>query len=211
VALVVAAVVTVLLAPRGGRQLTFFQARLVAAAMGQVGYRTDPANSYCNRFSAYWSAGSTTCPAGERSEEWCADFAAWVWRRGGARFTYGYGPDEIDAAAASFYRWGLAHHRWHPVGGGFVPEPGDVAVYGLDPVTGTAVHVAVVTGYQAGARGPNVVNGDGARTGFSVVEVGDDEYKADIHGPGGPLSGYVAPISPRPVPPALPREPAPSG
>ena len=193
-----AAALAGLLAPRGPRpaRLTPFEARLVAAATSQLGYRTDPPDSYCNRFSAYWSAGSTACPPGERAEEWCADFAAWVWRQAGARFRYGYGAGEIDAASASFYRWGVVHDRWHPAGGGYVPQPGDVAVYGLDPATGTAVHVAVVTGYRLGAAGPDVVNGDGSRTGFSVVETGKDQYEADIHGGGGRLSGYVAPLSP---------------
>jgi hypothetical protein len=41
------------------------------------------------------------------------------------------------------------------------------------------------------------VNGDGERTGFSVVETGNDQYKADLTGNGGLLAGYVSP-------PALP-------
>ncbi len=94
--------------------------------------------------------------------------------------------------AASFYQWGVDHGTWHPVGSGYTPVPGDVAVYGLDTTTVTAAHVAVVTGYSAGNRGPDVVNGDGDRTGFSVVETGTDQVSADVSG-GGSLSGYVAP------------------
>lgn len=198
-ALLVASVLAALVGrARSGPRPTPFEARLVRIADSQLGYRTDPADTYCNRFSAYWRAGSTDCPRGERAEEWCADFAAWVWRTGGARFTYGYGPGDIDAASASFYLWGRAHHRWHPVGSGYRPRPGDVAVYGLDRATTTAVHVAVVTGDTPGAAGPDVVNGDGARTGFSVVETGTDEYKADLHDGGGRLSGYVSPLPPVP-------------
>ena len=37
------------------------------------------------------------------------------------------------------------------------------------------------------------VNGDGDLTGFSVVELRADEYQADVHPSGAPLSGYVAP------------------
>ena len=59
--------------------------------------------------------------------------------------------------------------------------------------------VAVVTGDPPAAAGPDVVNGDGARTGFSVVETGTDEYKADLHDGGGRLSGYVSPLAPRPA------------
>jgi hypothetical protein len=177
----------------GAPALTRQQARIVSFAEGQLGYTTDPPDTYCNRFSAFWQVGSLDCPNSNRDEEWCADFAAWVWRKAGVQFVYGQGPGEINAASVSFYEWGLAHHRWHPVGSSYVPEPGDVAIYGLDLATGAAEHVAVVTSYSPGARGPNVVNGDGERTGFSVVETGTDQYKADLTGNGGQLAGFISP------------------
>lgn len=172
------------------------RAKIVAVAEGQLGYRTDPAGSYCNKFSAYWEAGSGTCGPGLRSEQWCADFAAWVWQEAGAEVTYRLAPGYLNAASASFYVWATEHGTWHPAGSGYTPQPGDVAVYGLDPTTGTAVHVAVVTGYRAGARGPEVVNGDGDRTGFSVVETGTDQYRADAEDGRSVLSGYAAPLFP---------------
>lgn len=169
--------------------------RIVAIARSQVGYRTRPPHSYCNRFSAYWDAGATDCPRGETAEEWCADFAAWAWRRAGVRLLYGFAPGELNAGAASFYAWGIAHGTWHPVGHGYRAKPGDVAVYGLSlGATVTAVHVAVVTGQPAAQRGPDVVNGDGDHTGFSVVELGVDQVRADTgRGVGAALSGYVSP------------------
>jgi hypothetical protein len=173
--------------------LTGLQARIVSLAEGQLGYRTDPPDTYCNRFSAYWQVGALDCPNSNRDEEWCADFAAWVWRKAGVQFVYGQAPGEINAASVSFYQWGLAHHRWHPVGSIYVPKAGDIAVYGLELSTEKAEHVAVVTSYSPGERGPNVVNGDGERTGFSVVETGTDQYKADLTGNGGQLAGYVSP------------------
>ncbi|HUY30899.1 MAG TPA: CHAP domain-containing protein [Acidimicrobiales bacterium] len=176
--------------------LTPIEARLVAAADSQLGYRTSPSGTYCNRYSAYWRAGAADCGDANRDEQWCADFAAWVWRRAGVRFAYGQYPGEIDSASASFYTWGVAHRTWHPVGSRYVPRPGDVAVYGLDAAIPTAQHVAVVVAYRHGERGPDVVNGDGSRTGFSVVERGRDQYRADLHGPGGPLAGYVSPELP---------------
>jgi hypothetical protein len=61
-------------------------------------------------------------------------------------FTYGYGPTEINGAAVSFSKWGVANGEWHPATSAYVAAPGDVAVYGLtlgaDP---SAVHVAIVT------------------------------------------------------------------
>jgi hypothetical protein len=168
--------------------------RIVDLAQSQVGYNTEPSNSYCNKFSAYWNAGTANCPSGEKSEEWCADFAAWAWQKAGVPVTYGYGPAEINGAAVSFYEWGVANGEWHPATSGFVASPGDVAVYGLslgaDP---SAVHVAVVTDDVPGQPGPDVVNGDGDRTGFSVVETGTDQAIADAGNGDSFLAGYVSP------------------
>ncbi len=105
--------------------------RVVAIAESQVGYKTEPSNSYCNKFSAYWHAGTADCPSGETAEEWCADFAAWAWQKAGVQVTYGYGPGEINGGAVSFYAWGVANGQWHPATSGYVAAPGDVAVYGL--------------------------------------------------------------------------------
>jgi hypothetical protein len=169
------------------------RSRIVALAEDQLGYHTTPADSYCNKYSAHWGQGAADCGPGLRSEEWCADFATWVWQQAGALVTYAFATGDLNSSSASFYIWGLDHGTWHAVGNGYTPQPGDVAVYGLDPTTRVAAHVAVVIGYTAGQRGPDVVNGDGDRTGFSVVEAGTDQYQADTHPRGAPLSGYVAP------------------
>jgi hypothetical protein len=169
------------------------RARIVSIAESQIGYTTDPAGTYCNKYSAYWYSGAADCGNGNLDEEWCADFAAWVWKQAGAAVTYQYVNGDLNSSAASFYEWGLSKGTWHPVGSGYVPRPGDVAVYGLNPADLVAAHVAVVIGYQAGDRGPTAVNGDGDLTGFSVVEVRTDEYVADTHPDGAPLSGYVSP------------------
>jgi hypothetical protein len=181
-----------------GPPLSPLRARIVSVAEGQLGYRTVPPDSYCNKFSAHWGTGTASCGPGLRSEEWCADFAAWVWQQAGAEVTYHFATGDLNSSSYSFYLWGVDHATWHPAGGGYAPRPGDVAVYGLDTATMSAAHVAVVTGYTAGDRGPDVVNGDGDRTGFSVVEAGTDQYQADTHGGGEPLSGYVSPSSPEP-------------
>jgi hypothetical protein len=170
-------------------------ARIVAIADSQLGYRTAPSHSYCNKFSAYWRTGSGPCPTGETAEQWCADFAAWTWRTAGVRFSYGYGRAQINPGAVSFYLWGVAHGHWHRAGHDYVAAPGDVAVYGLvlgaDP---SAAHVAVVTDDPAGRPGPDVINGDGDHGGFSVVEAGRDQTRADVgHGHAMALAGYVSP------------------
>jgi hypothetical protein len=169
--------------------------RIVAIAQSQVGYPTDPANSYCNKFTAHWAAGSQSCPGGEASEEWCADFAAWAWQNAGVELTYGYGPGELNARAVSFYEWGVAHGTWHSASSGYRPTAGDVAVYGLNlGAYPSAAHVAIVTGDPPGRRGPDVINGDGDRTGFSIVEIGTNQLRADTtHHRGALLAGYVSP------------------
>ncbi|HVC71084.1 MAG TPA: CHAP domain-containing protein [Acidimicrobiales bacterium] len=175
--------------------MTPLQARIVSIAQGQVGYATDPPDTYCNKYSAYWSSGTDDCATSNLDEEWCADFAAWVWKTAGAKVDYQFIHGDLNSSAASFYEWGMAHGRWHPVGARYTPEPGDVAVYGLDPSTLVAQHVAIVTSYTRGNRGPNVVNGDGDHQGFSVVETGADEVVADIaNRTGAHLSGYVSPL-----------------
>jgi hypothetical protein len=167
--------------------------RIVAIAASQIRYGAVPSHSYCNKFSAYWHAGAGGCPSGERSEAWCADFAAWAWRLAGVLFAYGYRPGELNGASASFYEWAVARGRWHPAGSGYVARPGDVALYGLvGGAPPSAVHVAIVASDRVGQRGPDVVNGDGDRTGFSVVEGGADQLFADAGNGRTRLSGYVS-------------------
>jgi hypothetical protein len=169
--------------------------RVVVIARSQVGYSADPANSYCNKFSAYWDSGTADCPSSELDEEWCADFAAWAWQQAGVHVTYGYDAGEINGGAVSFYEWGIANGKWHPVTSGYVAAPGDVAVYGLslDPdAYPSAQHVAIVTADAPGQRGPDVVSGDGDRTAFSIVETGTDQVTAYAGHKYYPLSGYVS-------------------
>jgi hypothetical protein len=168
--------------------------RIVTIAESQVGYSTEPSNSYCNKFSAYWDAGTADCPRSETAEEWCADFAAWAWKEAGVQFNYGCGPGEINGAAVSFYEWGVANGEWHPTTSGYVAASGDVAIYGLslgaDP---SAEHVAIVTDDEPGQLGPDAVNGDGDLTGFSRVETGTDQVQVEIGQDDFTLAGYVSP------------------
>jgi hypothetical protein len=167
--------------------------RIVQIAESQVGYASNPSNTYCNKYSAFWVSGTASCGDSNRAEEWCADFAAWVWQSAGADVVFQFINGDLNSSSASFYEWGVAHDTWHSVGSGYVPEPGDVAVYGLDASQLVAQHVAIVVSDAPGSKGPDVVNGDGDRTGFSVVEIGNDQNKADVPGRTAYLSGYVSP------------------
>ncbi len=172
---------------------------IVDAAKSQVGYTTDPQDTYCNKFSAYWGAGYSqdqngeACAAGTASQEWCADFAAWAWQKGGISFTYGYGSGQLNGGSISFYNWAVANGTWHPAGSGYLPQPGDVAIYGINSSATWAAHVAVVTGYQRFTHAPYAINGDGDLGGFSVVVAIPDETRAAISGDE-ELSGYASPV-----------------
>jgi hypothetical protein len=168
--------------------------RIVQIAESQLGYQTDPSNTYCNKYSASFFSGDDDCNNSNRDEEWCADFAAWVWQKAGALVNYQYINGDLNSSAASFYEWGAAHGTWHPVGAGYVPQPGDVAVFGLDTSTLVASHVGIVVSYHHGDKGPNVINGDGDKTGYSIVELETNEYKSDAPGHSAPLSGYTSPV-----------------
>jgi CHAP domain len=67
----------------------------------------NPADSNCNYYTTALNAGSTGCANGWRSEEWCADFARWVWGQAGAV------TDKLSPGAISFETYGSAHGTWH--------------------------------------------------------------------------------------------------
>ncbi|MGH7911207.1 MAG: CHAP domain-containing protein [Candidatus Dormibacteraceae bacterium] len=172
---------------------------IVEAAQSQVGYTTDPEDTNCNKFSAHWGAGSAIdedgerCAAGTTSEEWCSDFAAWAWQKAGVSFTYGYGPEQLNGGSISFYEWAVAAGTWHPASSGYLPQPGDAAVYGINSSATWSAHVAIVTGYQIFTKAPYAINGNGDRGGFSLVEAIPDETRAAISGDE-TLSGYASPL-----------------
>lgn len=87
---------------------------IASIAESQVGYQDSPAGTFCNAYSAYWGAG-TNCGNGNYAEEWCADFAAWIWRQAGVVFEYGGDSGDLNAAAASFYQWGADNGTRHPL------------------------------------------------------------------------------------------------
>ena len=163
--------------------------RIINYAQGQVGYQDTPAGSYCNAFSAYWGSGSS-CGNGTNSEAWCADFAAYIWRSAGVSFRYGWVPGALSGSAASFYQWAAANGTWHPAGTGYVPQWGDVAVFGLVPSGTYADHVAIVTNFEPGNSGPDVVNGDWWSSGNGGVVAEKNETTASGSDT---LSGYASP------------------
>jgi len=84
--------------------------------------------------------GSSCTGNGGGPEEWCADFAKWVWGSTGK-----IDVDGLSPAAGSFYLYGKNHGTLHDT-----PHPGDAVVFNSNG-GGYADHVALVT----------VVNDDG--------------------------------------------------
>jgi len=132
------------------------RARIVDVAYNQW---SDPSHNHeiggynCNFFTSYFVSGSAGCTNGWRTQEWCADFARFVWGRAGVAYT-----GQLTPAAYSFYAYGVNHGTWH--GGNLSGiQPGDVIVYALGYYgPGTARHVAIYVGNSlviSGNAGPN--------------------------------------------------------
>jgi hypothetical protein len=162
--------------------------KIASIARGQEGVEDNPAGTLCNPYSANWGDG-TACADGLRYAKWSADFAAWAWQQAGVSFSYGPGPTDINTAARSFYFWAVAHGTWHRAGGGYTPQPGDVAVYG--PSAAGATYVGIVVGN--GSSGPDVVNGDW-EINFPAAFPTGVHYRANESSEDGMhLAGYASP------------------
>ena len=161
-------------------------------AQGQEGVEDNPADTDCNPYSGSWGDGSPCADVGGssyRSIEWCADFAAWVWRQAGVSFTYGSGGSDINANSNSFYYWAVAEGTWHNAGSGYTPQPGDVAVYGTSGPD--AQHVGIVI--SNGSSRPNVVNGDWEVDYPSTFPTAVYYQTNESQEAGVPLAGYASP------------------
>ena len=94
----------------------------------------------CNFYTGWWGRGSSSgCPSGFRSEEWCADFAQYVWNKSGT-----YDADHVlNAGSRSFKDYGTSYGGWH---GGDTKgiRPGDAVVWDDNTEAGRAGHVGIV-------------------------------------------------------------------
>jgi hypothetical protein len=121
----------------------------------------------------------------DENEEWCSDFAKWVWQQAGVTTDL----SAIDAGAGSFYDWGAAQHEPLRVDAG-TPAPGDAVVFfppGAIAAPAYADHVGIVTGVNSGGT-VNLVNGDFLGTSNIGVQynakVSLTSWGADVWGPG---------------------------
>jgi peptidoglycan hydrolase-like protein with peptidoglycan-binding domain len=138
----------------------------------------------CNFYSAALGVGSA-CSNGLRSEEWCSDFATWVWRQAGA--VYG----GLTPAASSFYAYGRQHNTWHTTG----PRVGDAVVFNLSASGTWASHVGLVVAVSGGSF--TMISGNT----FNPANGKDDIVGLTTQSnSGGGISGFTDPATAAPAP-----------
>jgi hypothetical protein len=145
-------------------------------ALGQVG------NGGCN--PGYYNS----C-----NEDWCADFARWVWAQAGVANT-----DELNAAAVSFYQYGQNHGTLSNT-----PAVGDAVVFNYVTDGGPshnhqpwADHVALVVAVNPSTT-ITVVGGNEGSGNHTQNLVAEDPNGSSAVGSapwGQTISGYVAPV-----------------
>ncbi len=156
-----------------------------------AGVVENPPGSNCNIYTAYWGRGSTTgCAPANSAEEWCSDFAQWVWAQAGIDTT------GIDGWSYTWVDWGQSHvGAWQP-GPTNDPQPGDAVIWG-DTSSSYGAHVGLVVGVSGGWI--DVVSGN---SGPPIDAQGDVDavWDSGFFDPatstvdGYPIIGYVAPV-----------------
>lgn len=120
--------------PVGGVASSQVRNAIVAAAKGQIG--VPETGNDCN---PYGRNSTKVCGI-----PWCSIFASWTWRQAGIDVYYPYSGD-FDLS------YGRAHGTVHdtPYAG---MQPGDVILYGTNPVWPNSVHVGVIVAVNSSGQ-----------------------------------------------------------
>jgi hypothetical protein len=133
-----------------------------------------PLGSNCNYFSDQWhSSGATSCSNGWWSEQWCMDFARWVYKQSGASVS------GLDHTAASARTYGVNHGTWHTA-----PHRGDLALW-----NGRG-HVGIVVGMPTSTT-VSVVSGNSWNPNdqlYTAIWKRTDYARSDFEGFASPVS-----------------------
>jgi len=161
---------------------TDIAAEVVMEASAQIGYAATPLGSNCNFFTAWFGRGSATgCAPGTRSEEWCSDFANWVW------LVVGAGVTRLTGWSYTFVDYGMTHGTFKQ-GPTNNPQPGDAVVWGdLSSQYGT--HVGIVAAVKNGQI--NVISGNDGTDHVSLSGFFDPATSTIS---GYPIVGYTSPL-----------------
>jgi len=149
-----------------------------------------PLNTNCNPYSGYFGRGSTwACPKGMGAEEWCSDFANWVWARSGAQVA------GITGYSYTFVTAGIRLGTFKP-GATNNPKPGDAVVWGV-AATGVGNHVGLVVAVKgnlidvvAGNAGPPTPQGYNVK----VWDSGFFDPALSHDAPNDSIVGYITPL-----------------
>ncbi len=191
------------------RPLAVSPTSIATVAEGNVGVSDTPASTNdsfdCNPYTTMVGAGASTSGCGtdltfdvqDENEEWCADFAKWVWEQGGVSADLSV----LTPQSASFYQWAWDQGE-RPVWDAGTPQVGDAIVfypsYDSEPNTNFGNHVGIVVGVNSNGT-VNLVNGDFTGTSNISVEEDDDvdirPWAAGIWGSG---ENYIL-VSPQPT------------
>ncbi len=140
----------------------------------QPGYPWNGENSYSETGYLKYSEG--------RHEEWCADFASWVYDQAG----YPLQPDpnwnvSYVPNIQSIGEQNIKFH-WHPAGSGYTPKPGDLAIHGSQHVNIFISSSGGTSTYIGGDQG------NGPYPGGSIVSTDTESGYYS-----GGITGYVSP------------------
>jgi hypothetical protein len=144
---------------------------IASIALGQAGVATNPPETSfgsvdCDPYSTLVAAGSPSSDGcggdaahdvADQNEEWCADFAKWVWEQAGVTAHL----NTLNAGANSFYAWALADGE-SPAADSGTPAAGDaVLFYPAGAITSStfADHVGLISSVNSDGT-VDMVNGD---------------------------------------------------
>lgn len=153
----------------------------------------------CNFYSGYWkTSGDNICSTSTggvkwRANNWCSDFARYVWKKSGAK------TKKIDPWAGSFYRAAKSGTgTWHKRGS-YVPKPGDAVLYDWDggkPSLGNngwdVDHVGLVVKYRKSGKKLTTIEGNTTKTSSGNGKEGVFQ-RSRSNTERGDVVGYVSP------------------
>ncbi len=173
-------------------QLTQVRQNIVCIATNELQEHWTPISS-TTKYSYYltYTQGAT--------EEWCADFASWVYNQAGAPFGVNGNWREPSVAGIVSLAQQSQGFQWHPQSSGYIPVPGDLAIYYDSSSSAPYYHVTVVVavnggsvitigGDQTNPLYPNNTN-YGNSNSNSVVSISGNQSEYSSGG----IAGYVSP------------------
>ncbi|WP_158850509.1 CHAP domain-containing protein [Saccharothrix deserti] len=128
---------------------------------------------------------------GGKCQAWCADFAKYVWNKGGAK------TDSVNSAAKSFRDYGQKNKTWKSGAGVKNVKPGDAVTYRLNDKNFDNDHVGIVTKVNKKTGKITVISGN---SGDKIRKITIDPKKSQV-------TGYSSPVEKKNAKPKKSAEP----